>query len=300
MISETQEERASLFVLGLLPAAEAAQFLQEVESDRELQQLVASLNNATLALARDCPRIEPPPEVKARLLRSLAAQEKAQITPMPSVASARSGWFSRLALAAALIVGAFYGYEKYRHGQESTQWRETQVAINSQKQQTERKLAALENTVRQQQAQWEQEKKESLAKIASLTTEAASLRKTIEQLEKANQLDQARIAVLGSLIKERPQAVAVSVWNQQQQDGLLVVENLPKLAAGKDYQLWVIDPTIKAPVSAGVFKVDAEGKMRLKFKPEQPINDPGKFAVTVEKEGGVPQPTLSQLVVISK
>ena len=77
-----------------------------------------------------------------------------------------------------------------------------------------------------------------------------------------------------------------------------MVENLPALPAGRDYQLWVIDPNLKTPVSAGIFKVDAAGKVRIEFKPDRVVQSAYKFAVTVEKAGGAKVPTLDQMVVI--
>ena len=56
---------------------------------------------------------------------------------------------------------------------------------------------------------------------------------------------------------------------------------------------------IVAPVSAGVFKVDPQGKVRLSFKPGQTVKTAAKFAVTEEKEGGVVSPTMNTMVVIS-
>jgi anti-sigma-K factor RskA len=120
----------------------------------------------------------------------------------------------------------------------------------------------------------------------------------VATLEQRDILAQTQIAVLGSQLKDRPQAVAVSLWNQERQDGLLVVENLPVLEAGKDYQLWVLDPSIVTPVSAGIFKVDAKGKVRITFKPNQAIANAAKFAVSLEKEGGVSSPTMDQIVMI--
>lgn len=92
--------------------------------------------------------------------------------------------------------------------------------------------------------------------------------------------------------------MAVSLWRQEQQDGLPVVENLPALPAGRDYQLWVIDPNLKVPVSAGVFKVDPQGKVRLEFKPIRNVQSAFKFAITQEMEGGSATPTMDKMVVI--
>ena len=64
--------------------------------------------------------------------------------------------------------------------------------------------------------------------------------------------------------------------------------NLPALPNGKVYQLWAIDDT---PISAGVFGLDTGQKGRMLIRNLRDFPRMKKFAVTVEPDGGVPQPT---------
>ena len=64
--------------------------------------------------------------------------------------------------------------------------------------------------------------------------------------------------------------------------------NLPALPTGKVYQLWAIDDK---PVSAGVFGLDAGQKARMLIKNMGEFPRMKKFAVTVEPDGGRPEPT---------
>ncbi|HVG02408.1 MAG TPA: anti-sigma factor [Nitrospira sp.] len=64
--------------------------------------------------------------------------------------------------------------------------------------------------------------------------------------------------------------------------------NLPALPNGKVYQLWAIDDK---PVSAGVFGLDTGQKGRMLIRNLREFARMKKFAVTVEPDGGVPQPT---------
>ena len=64
--------------------------------------------------------------------------------------------------------------------------------------------------------------------------------------------------------------------------------NLPALPSGKVYQLWAIDDK---PVSAGVFGLDAGQKARMFIKNMGEFPRMKKFAVTVEPDGGRPEPT---------
>ncbi len=64
--------------------------------------------------------------------------------------------------------------------------------------------------------------------------------------------------------------------------------NLPTLPSGKVYQLWAIDDK---PVSAGIFGLDSGQKARMLIKNMAEFPRMKKFAVTVEPDGGRPEPT---------
>ncbi len=306
MISEVQSEQASLYVLGLLPAEDARAFEAEMAENPELTTEVASLNNATLALARSAPALVVPPECRERVLTSVSAM-KNNIIPLPQKSRFALIPWAIAACLAGLLGWQWNQYQASRTSLEqsvATQVQATRdqeaLVIESQqklaqaKQEQAQKLAAAEAV----RADWETKFTEAKKQLAATETDRQGLMAKLTALENRNLLTEAKIALLGSLIKDRPKAVAVSVWDQEKQTGTLVVENLPALAKGRDYQLWVIDPNLKAPVSAGVFKVDAEGKVRINFKPDQAIQLPGKFAVTEEVEGGAAAPTMNKMVVI--
>jgi len=70
--------------------------------------------------------------------------------------------------------------------------------------------------------------------------------------------------------------------------GFFYANNLPSLPAGKTYQLWVVTDK---PVSAGVFTLDPGRKGRLLMRNIPDARRIKKFAVSLEPEGGLPQPT---------
>jgi anti-sigma-K factor RskA len=77
------------------------------------------------------------------------------------------------------------------------------------------------------------------------------------------------------------------VWHERA-GGLLIVTKLPPLPAGKAYEAWTLGGP--APRPAGVFTVDASGQGSRKLEPAE--GGPAKaFAVTIEPEGGVSEPT---------
>lgn len=282
MISESQEEQASLYVFGLLPELENAEFEAELERNAELARLAASLSNASVELARSMPQTDLSPRVRVRLLESLA-QSKGKLVPL----STGNRIKFIIPWAAAACLAGLLSWQTDRAEREKLALRGEISNRESALTTSKDKITSLELTVAERQRE-----------LAAVEAARADLVAQVATLEQKDLLAQTQIAVLGSQLKDRPQAIAVSLWNQERQDGLLVVENLPVLDAGKDYQLWVLDPSIAAPVSAGVFKVDADGRVRITFRPDQTIANAAKFAVSLEKEGGVLSPTMDQIVVI--
>ena len=97
-------------------------------------------------------------------------------------------------------------------------------------------------------------------------------------------LSQLKIAALTSKVQAYQKVVAVAAWDAERQQGVVRFDNLPPPAAGRDYQMWVIDPKYPAPVSAGVFDASRGGVSNLPFKADKPITSADKFAVSVEPE----------------
>jgi anti-sigma-K factor RskA len=72
--------------------------------------------------------------------------------------------------------------------------------------------------------------------------------------------------------------------------GVFVAAGLPAPPPGKAYQLWAIAGG-NAPVSAGVFSVDANGTGSLSVAPLPGVSAVNAFAVTLEPAGGRPAPS---------
>lgn len=79
------------------------------------------------------------------------------------------------------------------------------------------------------------------------------------------------------------------LMNPDTHQALLLVSNVPALAEGKTYQLWIIDGG--EPVSMGTFEVDLNGNEMMKIKSMPEPTESSRFAVTLEPEGGMPHPT---------
>ena len=86
-----------------------------------------------------------------------------------------------------------------------------------------------------------------------------------------------------------PAARARMMWHAKA-GGVFVATGLPAPPEGKEYQLWAIAGT-NAPVSAGVFTVDASGTGSLAVRPLPGVSTVNAFAVTLEPAGGLPAPS---------
>lgn len=79
------------------------------------------------------------------------------------------------------------------------------------------------------------------------------------------------------------------LWDTSTGNAILIVSNVPELVPGQTYQFWVVEDGV--PHSMGTFTVNEKGEnmMEIDCMPE----DKGRieFAVTLEPEGGMPEPT---------
>ena len=78
-------------------------------------------------------------------------------------------------------------------------------------------------------------------------------------------------------------------WDPRTGRWTLVAHDLPALAAGRTYQLWIIT-TAGRKISAGTF-APVGGSALVQAAYALPKNELGAIAVTEEPAGGVPQPT---------
>lgn len=80
MISEQQQEQASLYVLGTLDAGERLAFEAELRAQPELLSFVRELEATTVLMAKAVPAVNPPPSLRDRVLGSLMATAPASAT----------------------------------------------------------------------------------------------------------------------------------------------------------------------------------------------------------------------------
>jgi anti-sigma-K factor RskA len=284
VIDEGLQEQAAAYAIGALDDNETKAFEISLRVDPELRALVRELRSVTEALAGTAPALEPPAAVKARLLleiepRQPAASKSTPERPISAPASApvsapigvpvsrpaANPWIPwAIAAALALVSLAFL-------------WQS--AGLRSQ-------LAAQANRIN-----------ELTASAELARSETTDLRQAVAKLRESNRLASFRIALLDSLLAASPKTIAVSVWDNERQDGVFIVRNLKPLPSDKDYQLWIIDPKYPSPVDAGVFQVDAKGNVRRDFRAKLPIQAANQFAVTIEQKGGAAVPNTKAMVL---
>ena len=94
----------------------------------------------------------------------------------------------------------------------------------------------------------------------------------------------------------RPQAHGELIADPQSASAVMVVTGLGQLEAGKTYQVWLIDAA--GPKNAGLLTVDANGQAVLIVTSDTTIGSFNALGISVEPEGGSPQPT-GDIVVLS-
>jgi anti-sigma-K factor RskA len=75
---------------------------------------------------------------------------------------------------------------------------------------------------------------------------------------------------------------------------VFIAAQLPSLAANRTFELWVI-PAQGNPIPAGVFRGEADASAI--YVRQGPVMNAAAMAVTVEPEGGSPQPTTTPFIV---
>ena len=91
MITEQQQEQASLYALGALPEAEARAFEMELRGNAELAALLQDLQRTAELVALSVPVIKPPAALRDKVLRCIDDIVMAKQPAVPSPLAALAG-----------------------------------------------------------------------------------------------------------------------------------------------------------------------------------------------------------------
>lgn len=282
MIAEQTEEQASLYVLGLLPPEEARSFQTAMGADPELADLVERMETGAAALAWTAPPVDPPPALRGRIADRIEREGPPErgnvVIPFPRA----SIWLPWAAAACLTLIAGWLAYDRYHLALLVYGFLNRDRIQQYQLDHVQSQRVALQDRLDKALSQIADAGKDN----AALVAEIGALRSQVADLNARDALSQIKIATLASMLKNDPQALAVVAWDPGAQRGILQTLNLPHQRSNQDYQLWIIDPDYKAPVSAGVFEA---GKQES-FQPLHPISKADKFAVSLEKKGGSASP----------
>jgi anti-sigma-K factor RskA len=273
MIDEQQHDLAIEYLFGHLEGDAQREFEAWLQSDDEMRTLVDELRETTAALALSAPQQQPPPHLRAKILAIARGETDAAVT---APAHRRLGWIPWAIAAGLAIVGIFLQTDRERWRRDASNAR-AEIA---------RALAAT-TAVRDQLGRIDGRLQLSEAQAKTHLDQISELRDEVVKLRGRDALAQVKIATLTAQVTQYARAGVIIVWDPEEQRGVARIINLPKPGAGKDYQLWVIDPKYPAPVSGGVLTVADAGQTRVAFRPDQLIEHADKFAISIEQAGGV-------------
>lgn len=122
-----------------------------------------------------------------------------------------------------------------------------------------------------------------------LAVDRARLQRQLAEARRTDSLGEVTFVTLTSPAPGHEAAKVAVAWQPDKQSGLITISNMPPAGTGRDYQLWAVDAKHKDPINAGIIRVDSRGITRVHFKPDRPAKEIKAFAISLEREGGVPK-----------
>lgn len=262
------------YALGMLPPNEAAEVERMASTHPEVQQAIDEMR-AALEDYASAHRITPKPEWKNEILEAAfattreeqPASSKSDTSKEPvirniSSAQNKKSNFSSIAIAAsvALLISLGYNIMQYH----SLQEKDKEIT------KTQMRVAELES--------------ENEVMVANFKNAQENL----------NVLRDASNAtfVMKAIEGRDPNYRADVHWDPKSTIAYLDVKSLPQAPQGMQYQLWALKDG--KPIDMGVFNADDTQKELMDMGK---IPGADAFAVTLEKAGGVPSPTMEQMYV---
>ena len=124
------------------------------------------------------------------------------------------------------------------------------------------------------------------AQVDSVQTELYAIQSSMSILTNS---DFARVVMSGTA--NAPESKATAYWNKATSELYLSIGRLQALSQEQQYQLWAIVDGV--PVDAGVFDLDTAYINQMKMI----SGEVSTFAITIERRGGSPTPSLESMQV---
>lgn len=251
------------YALGMCNAAEA----QEVEAmcsqhpaiQEELTQIQEAINGYAATHSK-----APNPATRQRILDEITMLEADTDHAFTSQAPPSVPLFnSRLAIAASLILFSLSLLGNLFFYNKWKSANDQVIALNSEKQQLADNM------------------KTNQVKLETMHNEMAVL----------SDPDVKKVMMKG--VEKSPNSMAMIYWNTKSKEVFIELKSLPVPDAGKQYQLWAI--VNGKPIDAGMITMNDGDSSLHKMKDFETAQ---AFAITLEKEGGSPSPTLTEMYVM--
>ena len=256
MISDELHDQAALYALDLLAGDERAAFERELSASAELRDAVRDLREAAADVAIDIPQRMPSAALKQRVLREVALEKQRGVADE----SARTGGSTWLPWAIAAALAIFCGI-----------------------------LFADRARVRRELASTQSETSRVQSELAQAQSETSRVQRELADARAKDPLQTTAVYALAPSGPAPAEAKATVAWDPETQTGVIRIAKLPPPGPGRDYQLWAVDAAHKDPVSAGIVKVNPDGSAEIRFKPVDVAQQVKAFAISLEREGGVPK-----------
>lgn len=290
-MDERIEELFPFYAMGAISDEEKAEVEAYVQTNLAAQAQLA----ADMAVADDLAFLAEPMALAPAAKESVLAyaRRRPHRTAAPAPVASAPGWWQRLrqsmampvlaGLATATAIILFIWVVSLRNTIGNL---ESQVVA----------MAPLESRVEELQSRVET--------LQPLETAVPELQRQINALQQelAQQDDVMAILREGQSLpiagtEFQPTAIGQLLVGHDGQNALLVASDLATLPPEQTYQLWLIGDS--GPVSEGVFTVNESGTGFLEVQTETAVFDYAAIGISVEPEGGSPQPT-GDIVMLSE
>lgn len=142
---------------------------------------------------------------------------------------------------------------------------------------------------------WMNDQAKTKQEIARMETEKKNqdlaMQKMNQKMGMVSNPDMKMVMLKG--VEKHTDSKAMVFWDTKTKEVYLNAESLPKAPEGMQYQLWAIADG--KPVNAGMYSEEKDSKVALANIPKAQA-----FAITLEKQGGSPVPTMENMYVMGE
>ncbi len=256
-MNEKIEELLTFYALGTVTDSERRQVEDYVASNPDARSRLDEMMQTAAALPFDAAPVQPSDELKRKVMDRVHADAQKRIaSALPTQASSWSRFIDSLLPRAGNFLP--------------------------------QAVAALSLFVALVVGAWGLSLRNEIARLQAQT---ALLQKELAQqqlvLAQLASPDSQTFAVSGT--DHQPSAHGQLIADSKSDSAVLVVAGLQQLEPGNIYEFWLIKGD--KPIAAGLFEVDDEGKAILQVSSNITPGSYDAIGVSIEPEGGSPQPT---------